>query len=77
MLKLRALGLKGSTISVYLNSVISLSSYALTLVSDPALCPTEQLLTLRKQAESVSKQEKLFEARRPPLRTVPSDPRAQ
>ena len=63
VLKLRALGCKASTVSVYVNGVISVSSFALSLVAEPELCPTHELLTLRKQAESISKQERLFEAK--------------
>ena len=58
--KLRLLGCKGSTVAVYLTGVISVSAYALTLAEEPERCPTEELLTLRRQAEAVSKQEKLF-----------------
>jgi hypothetical protein len=65
VLKLRALGCKASTVSVYVNGVISVSSFALSLVAEPELCPTHELLTLRKQAESISKQERLFEAKHP------------
>ena len=64
VLKLRTLGCKASTVSVYVNGVISVSSFALSLVPDGAeLCPTHELLALRKQAESISKQERLFEAK--------------
>ena len=65
MLKLRTLGCKASTVSVYVNGVISVSSFALSLVAEPELCPTHELLALRKQAESISKQERLFEAKHP------------
>ena len=65
VLKLRALGCKASTVSVYVNGVISVSSFALSLVPDDGgeRCPTHELLALRKQAESISKQERLFEAK--------------
>ena len=49
------LGLKASTLAVYCNGIISVSGYALTLVHDPS-CPTEELLNLRRQAESIAKQ---------------------
>ena len=66
VLKLRALGCKASTVSVYVNGVISVSSFALSLVPDGGeRCPTHELLALRKQAESISKQERLFEAKHP------------
>lgn len=46
--KLRSLGCKASTISMYVNGVISVSAFALTLVGvDADLCPTHELLTLR------------------------------
>ena len=53
---LRAQGLKSSTLAVYCNQVLAVSGYALTLVHDPSACPTEELLNLRKQAESLAKQ---------------------
>ena len=65
VLKLRALGCKSSTVSSYVNGVISVSTYALTLVEEPEACPTDELLTLRKQAESIAKQERLFEPKSP------------
>ena len=59
------LGLKSSTLAVYCNSVLSVATYALTLVSETErnAVPLEQLVNLRKQAESISKQEKLFEVK--------------
>ena len=54
--KLRGLGLKASTLAVYTNGVISVCGYALTLVEQPEACPTEQLINLRRQAESIAKQ---------------------
>ena len=67
VLKLRALGLKGSTIAVYVNGVISVSAYACAALAPDGgeLCPTHELITLRRQAESISKQERLFEAKHP------------
>lgn len=82
--KLRELGLKASTLSVYINGVLSMSHYAVTLVDHPELCPVEELVVrlaalqrppfpqrltrcsvcsqnLRRQAESISKNERLFE----------------
>ena len=52
VLKLRSLGCKASTVSVYVNGVISVSTYALQLVPEPELCPTEELLTLRCAAQA-------------------------
>ena len=46
--KLRALGLKASTLAVYTNGVIAVCGYALTLVDQPDACPTEQLINLRR-----------------------------
>ena len=48
--------LKASTLAVYTNGVIAVSSYACTLLDDPSACPTSQLLNLRRQAESIAKQ---------------------
>jgi hypothetical protein len=61
--KLRELGLKASTLSVYINGVLSMAHYAVTLVEHPQLCPAEELVNLRRQAESISKNERLFETR--------------
>jgi len=61
--KLRELGLKASTLSVYINGVLSMSHYAVTLVENPEVCPAEELVNLRRQAESISKNERLFETR--------------
>ena len=36
--------------------IISMTSYALTLVANPDACPVEQLVSLRRQAESIAKQ---------------------
>lgn len=58
---LREQGLKSSTLAVYCNQVIAVSGYALTIVEDPSSCPTDELLNLRKQAESLAKQERLFQ----------------
>ena len=59
------LGLKSSTLAVYCNSIISVATYALTLVSEKARdgVQLEPLLNLRRQAESLSKHEKLFEVK--------------
>ena len=67
ILKLRGLGLKGSTIAVYVNGVLSVSAFACAALvgEEGELCPTHELLTLRKQAEAISKQERLFEAKHP------------
>ena len=59
--KLRALGCKASTVAIYVNGVIAVSAYALTLVEEPERCPTHELVALRRQAEAISKQERLFE----------------
>jgi len=48
---------------VYTNGVIAVCGYALTLVEQPDACPTEQLINLRRQAESIAKQERLFETK--------------
>ena len=55
--------LKASTLAVYTNGLIAMSSFACTLVEDPAACPTQELLNLRRQAESIAKQERLFQAK--------------
>ena len=47
-------GLRASTIAVYCNGIISVSTYALTLVDDPAVCPMIELLNLRYAAECVA-----------------------
>ena len=60
---LRELGLKASTLSVYINGVLSMAHYAITLVDHPEVCPVEELVNLRRQAESISKNERLFETR--------------
>lgn len=67
ILKLRGLGLKGSTIAVYVNGVLSVSAFACAALAgeEGELCPTHELLALRKQAEAISKQERLFEAKHP------------
>ena len=64
---LRGLGLKGSTIAVYVNGVLSVSAFACAarVGEEGELCPTHELLALRKQAEDISKQERLFEAKHP------------
>ena len=54
-------GLKASTLAVYTHGVLAVSSYACTLLDDPSACPTSQLLNLRRQAESIAKQERLFQ----------------
>ena len=61
MEKLRSLGLKSSTLAVYCNGVISISQYALTIVEDASVCPVEQLVHLRRQAESLAKVERLYQ----------------
>ena len=61
MTHLRSLGLKASTLAVYCNGVISVSSFALTLVEEPDSCPVDQLCNLRRQAESLAKGDRLFE----------------
>ena len=53
-------GLKASTCAVYVNGVIALASFAMTLVEDAATCPMEELCRLRSQAEAIAKQERLF-----------------
>lgn len=45
---LRGLGLKASSLSNYVNSLISVSSYCLTLVEEPELVPTDELINLRR-----------------------------
>ena len=57
------LGLKASTLAVYLNGVIAVSGFALTLVDAPDACPVEQLVNLRRQAESLAKEQRLFEVK--------------
>ena len=57
--------LKSSTLAVYTNAIISVSAFALTLVDAPEACPTSELLNLRRQAESLSKIEKLFAPKSP------------
>ena len=42
--KLRGLGLKASTLSVYINGVLSMAHYAVTLVENPEICPVEELV---------------------------------
>ena len=54
------LGLKASSLSNYVNSLISVSSCALTLVEEPENVPTEELIHLRRQCEAISKTERLF-----------------
>ena len=56
------MGLKASTLAVYCNGVIAVTGYALTLVTEKEQdeCPLQELLNLRKQAEAISKQERLF-----------------
>lgn len=58
--RLRGLGLMASTLAVYTNGIISMAGYALTLVDDAEACPVVELLNLRRQAESIAKQERLF-----------------
>jgi hypothetical protein len=43
--------------------VISVSGFAITIVDDPDSCPSEQLIFLRRQAEGLAKQERLFEVK--------------
>ena len=57
--------LKSSTLAVYTNGVISVSSFALTLVDAPEACPVHELLNLRRQAESLSKVERLYQPKSP------------
>ena len=57
---LRGLGLKASSLSNYVNSLIAVSSYCVTLVDEPELVPTDELINLRRQCESISKTERLF-----------------
>ena len=53
--------LKASTLAVYTNGVIAVSSYACALVDDASACPTQQLVVLRRQAENIANQERLFQ----------------
>ena len=57
---LRTLGLMASSLAVYTNGIINMTGYALTLVSSPDACPIDELLNLRRQAESIAKQDRLF-----------------
>ena len=57
--------LKGSTCAVYVNGVIAMAGFAMTLVDDPEGCPMSELLRLRSQAESIAKQERLFAVKSP------------
>ena len=57
-------GLKASSLANYTNSIISVSSYAMTLEDvEPELTPSEQLINLRRQCEQKTKTEKLFQVR--------------
>ena len=57
--------LKASTCAVYINGLIAMAGFAMTLVDDPDSCPMAELLRLRSQAESISKQERLFAVKSP------------
>ena len=59
----KSLGLKASSLAVYCNGVISVSGYAITIVEDPDACPASELINLRRQAEALAKQERLFEVK--------------
>ena len=63
MENLKGLGLKASSLAVYSNGIISVSGFAITIVDDPDSCPSEQLINLRRQAEGLAKQERLFEVK--------------
>jgi hypothetical protein len=57
--------LKASTCAVYINGVIAMAGFAMTLVQDSDACPMSELLRLRSQAESIAKQERLFQEKSP------------
>ena len=57
--------LKASTCAVYINGLIAVAGFAITLVEDPDTCPMAELLRLRSQAESIAKQERLFAVKSP------------
>ena len=57
--------LKASTCAVYINGLIAVAGFAITLVEDPDSCPMAELLRLRSQAESIAKQERLFAVKSP------------
>jgi len=61
------LGLKSSTIAVYCNAILTVATYALTLVpaAERDACELQQLVNLRAQAETLSNREKKFEVKSP------------
>ena len=68
---LKELGLKCSTLAAYCNGVVAVAGFALTLVSEDEQeeCPLSELISLRKQAEGLSKQ-----VRPPPSVYITSNP---